>query len=146
MILPYSAKTLNFFVATSAVRLLTAKLKDFAFPFGDAVIARCSLASAPGGLRGALFHNARSLRCAQNAFANISNWRKVSRRYLPGLRRSGDCACPPAHTPSLFVGDVIICAVLAVLSAVPIPRSYSESRTPRSGCADHHVIGFIADA
>jgi hypothetical protein len=37
MILPYSAKTLNFFVATSALRLLTAKLKDFALPF-----RRCS--------------------------------------------------------------------------------------------------------
>jgi hypothetical protein len=34
--------------------------------------------------------------------------------------------------------NVIICAVLAVLSAVPISRSHSESRTRRCGCADHH--------
>jgi hypothetical protein len=46
----------------------------------------------------------------------------------------------PAQTPSLFFGDVIICAVLTVLSAAPIPHSHSESRTPRCGCADHHGI------
>ena len=35
MILPYSAKTLKFSVATSAPRLLTTKLKDFAPPFSE---------------------------------------------------------------------------------------------------------------
>jgi hypothetical protein len=45
----------------------------------------------------------------------------------------------PAQTPTLPFGIVIICAVLSVLSAVPIPRSHSESRTPRCGCADHHI-------
>jgi len=62
-------------------------------------------------------------------------------------------ACRRSETvPALFsltdselvVEDVIICAVLAVLSAVPIPRSHSESRTPRCGCADHHVIELTA--
>lgn len=42
------------------------KLKDFAFPFRDAVIAYCSLGFRSGRLRGAVFHNARSLRCARN--------------------------------------------------------------------------------
>ena len=60
----------------------------------------------------------------------------------PGLRHSETVpALFPAQTPSLFLENVIICAVLAVLSAVPIPRSHSESRTPRCGCADHHGYG-----
>jgi hypothetical protein len=47
----------------------------------------------------------------------------------------GDSACPvfPHRLRACLLGDVIICAVLAVLSAVPIPRSHSESRTPRCG-------------
>jgi hypothetical protein len=63
---------LNFFVASSAPRLLTAKVKDFALPSRDAVIAHCSLGLRSGRLRGALFHNARSLRCAQS-FLRDSN-------------------------------------------------------------------------
>ena len=51
----------------------------------------------------------------------------------------------PAQTPSLFYGDVIVCAVLAVLSAIPIPCPHSESRTPRCGCADHHELEPIAE-
>ncbi|HTG52009.1 MAG TPA: hypothetical protein VMA33_04040 [Candidatus Tectomicrobia bacterium] len=47
----------------------------------------------------------------------------------------GDCAYPflPAQTPSLFVGDVIICAVLAVLSAVPIPAPTRKAGRPAAG-------------
>jgi hypothetical protein len=94
MIVPYSAKTLNFFVATSALRLLTATLKGFAFPFGDAVIAHCSLGFRSGRLRGALFHNARSLRCAQNNFAKHL---KLAQSIAPLFARAsplGDCAHP----------------------------------------------------
>jgi hypothetical protein len=41
---------LNFFVATSAVRLLTAKLKDFAFPSPEMQSSHVvPLASAPAG-------------------------------------------------------------------------------------------------
>jgi hypothetical protein len=39
---------------------------------------------------------------------------------------------------------VIICAVLAVLSAVPIPCSPLGSRQRRCGCADHHELELIA--
>ncbi len=45
---PQSAKTLNFFVATSALRLLTAKPKDFAFPSSEMQSSRVvPLAAAP---------------------------------------------------------------------------------------------------
>jgi hypothetical protein len=58
----------------------------------------------------------------------------------------GDCArrasLPGAD--SELVRDVIICAVLVVLSAVPNPRYHSESRTPGCGCADHHRLELIA--
>jgi hypothetical protein len=59
----------------------------------------------------------------------------------------GDCACRLSRTDSEFGlwGNVIICAVLTVLSAVPIPRSHSESRTPRCGYADHHELELIAE-
>lgn len=136
------AKTLNFFVATSGLRLLTAKLKDFAFLSRDAVIARCSLGLRSGRLRGAVFHNARSLRYAQRVFAKHlksgAESHAVSRQ---GFATVGDCACPASRTDSDsgLWGNVIICAVLAVLSAVPIPHSHSESRTPCCGYADHHI-------
>ena len=129
---PNFAKTLNFFVATSASRLLTAKLKDFARPSRDAVIARCSLGLRSGRLRGAVFHHARSLRCAQNAFAKHleigAEYRACPSRASP----LADCAHPflPHRLRVGLWGIVIICAVLVVLSAVPIPRSHSESRTP----------------
>src|SRR6266567_9132248 len=41
------------------------------FPLGDAVIAHCSLGLRFGRLRDAVFHNARSLRCAQLVVAKI---------------------------------------------------------------------------
>ncbi len=56
---------------------------------GDAVIAHCSLGLRSGRLRGAVFHNARSLRWAHKRFSrSISNRCQASRRHLPGLRRS----------------------------------------------------------
>ena len=90
----HSAKTLNFFVATSALRLLTAELKDFAFPSGDAVIAHCSLGLRSGRLRGALFHNARSPRCAQNVFAKHLKAALNLATYTARASPLGDCARP----------------------------------------------------
>ena len=51
---------------------------------------------------------------------------------LPGFATRRLClpASPAQNPSSFFWGNVIICAVLAVLSAVPIPHSHSESRTP----------------
>ena len=101
-----------------------------------------SLGLRSGRLRVAVFHNARSLRRAQNVFAKHCNRAlNISLPSCQGFATRRLCLpCSPAQTPSLFVRDVIICAVLAVLSAVPIPRSHSESRTSRCGCADHHYF------
>jgi hypothetical protein len=60
--------------------------------------------------------------------------------YLNGGRSLARVAarrlCPPSspsQTLSLFVGDVIICAVLAVLSAVPIPPPTRKAGRPAAG-------------
>jgi hypothetical protein len=92
----HSAKTLNFSVATSGPRLLTAKLKDFAFP-----LRRCSHRALfpwpplrQAARRGAIFHNARSLRCAHSVFAQHLT---LALRIAPPLARAsprGDCAHP----------------------------------------------------
>src|SRR5439155_8136660 len=89
----HSAKTLNFFVATSALRLLAAKLKDFAFPSGDAVIAHCSLGLRSGGLRGAVFHNPRSLQRDQFS--------------LDARQAAGICSTEHENTLSTILGDTL---------------------------------------
>ena len=73
-------------------------------------------------------------------------------RRQSGLRRSSSLMrlrrvetvppprAPPAQTPSLPFVRVIICAVLAALSAVP-PLIPCGSRPRRCGCADHHGTG-----
>ena len=73
----------------------------------DAVIARCSLGLRSGRLRGAVFHNARSLRCAQNVFAkHLEIGAEYLAVLLPGLRHSETVpALFPAQTPSLFLGE-----------------------------------------
>jgi hypothetical protein len=131
----HSAKTLNFSVATSGPRLLTTKLKDFAFLSGDAVIARCSLDLRSGRLRGAVFHNARSLRSAQNAFPK--HLKSALNLPLSSIRVSplGDCAPRLSRTDSEFGlwGNVIICAVLAALSAVPPRTPTRKAGRPAAG-------------
>jgi hypothetical protein len=61
----------------------------------DAVITHCFLGLRSGRLRGAVFHNARSLRCAQKPFAKHL---EIGAEYLAafaGASPLGDCACPP---------------------------------------------------
>jgi hypothetical protein len=61
---------LTFFVAVSAPRGSSVRSSKTLLPFSEiAVITHCSLGLRSGRLRGAVFHNARSLRGAQNAFA-----------------------------------------------------------------------------
>jgi len=114
---------LNFFVATSTPRLLTRKLKDFALPS-----RRCShralfpwppLPPSPGfGVPSrtacAVRHSTTRDHC--DALKSLS--RSISNRALnislpccQGFATRRQCLpCSPAQTPSLFVGDVIICA------------------------------------
>ena len=113
----------------------------------DAVIALCSLGLRSGRLRGAVSTTRDHCGCASKDYREISldpvghHIAVTDPAYDFAL---GDCACPsfPAHTPSLVCGgNVIICVVLTVLSAVPIPHSHSQSRTPRCGYADRRGLG-----
>jgi hypothetical protein len=92
----HSAKTLNFSVATSGPRLLTAKLKDFAFP-----LRRCS--------HRALFpwpplRQASRCRIPQRTITAVRSERfreNISKSAL-NLSPAGDCACPFLRTDSEF--------------------------------------------
>ena len=50
-----------------------------------------------GTLRGAVFHNARSLRCAQNAFAKHLKAARISRRPSPRVASPTRVASPRHH-------------------------------------------------
>jgi hypothetical protein len=107
-------------------RLLTTKVKDFAFPFQRMQSSHIvPLASAPASC--AVPYSTTRDHCGalRTLSPNISN---SALNIAPALARAsplGDCACPfPPHRLRVCLRTVvIICAVLAVLSALPIPRS-----------------------
>jgi hypothetical protein len=72
----------------------------------------------PDGLRGAVFHNVRSLRCVQNTFAkHLENGAEYRAGPLPRLHHSETVPALFSRTDfEVVLRNVIICAVLAVLS------------------------------
>ena len=106
---PHFAQTLSFFVATSGwPRLLTAKLKDFAFPFRTC--SHRALFPWPPLRQAARCHipqraitAARSKSFRENLYVPEGIIAVTDPAYGSTL---GDCACPssPAQTPSLFFG------------------------------------------
>ncbi len=103
------------------------------------------LASAPAGCAAPYSTTHDHCGTLKGFSRNIS---KAALNLAPSVARAsplGDCACPRLpHRLRVVFRNVIICVVLTVLSAVPIPRSYSQSRTPRCEYADHHELELTA--
>ena len=116
-------------------------------PFsGDAVIAHCSLGVRSGRLRGAVFHNARSLRYTQRVFAkHLKSGAEISRRAVARASPLGDCACPVSRTDS----GSSVCGRRRRPPRCSRPfRSHApilKAGRPAAGCADHHELELIAE-